>query len=366
LFTFLQAATGVLTLCGGLTSYAAVNMRAAGKAAVTCTQNMFIGSSQQFFTTSLNGGRTVRKGDVITLDGSTGHVYVGEIATVNMGLDDNFLMVMQWADKYKRMSIYADTNNLKDVQQAVRMGAEGIGECRTEYMFFKPSSIDIFRQLILLSTAAATATVGCSQAGTSAAADVAASYYAADAAKAEAERNACLRELIPLHQADFLEVFRTVGSRKVTMRLLDQPLYEFFPSPSSATFTQEIASLAQRMQIDPVECKQRVLAVQETNPMLGFRGARLSVAYPAITEMQTRAIVGSFSLLYKFICSDPIELSCVFAHTMRFHCIFEILMQCVGIVGFSTLCYSSPFSLILISQVPWWRPVSKALTSYRK
>eukprot|EP00600_Ochromonadales_sp_CCMP1393_P008438 CAMPEP_0174954150 /NCGR_PEP_ID=MMETSP0004_2-20121128/265_1 /TAXON_ID=420556 /ORGANISM="Ochromonas sp., Strain CCMP1393" /LENGTH=988 /DNA_ID=CAMNT_0016201933 /DNA_START=1859 /DNA_END=4825 /DNA_ORIENTATION=- len=301
----LQAAKGVLTLRGGLTSHAAVVMRGMGKPAVVGVQQLYIDTDTGVLatrpvkaavatassTSSTPAAATataaavkaneaieavqagiahahehlpqimVKQGETITIDGSTGIVYTGEMPTVSVGQDENFLAVMQWADKYKRLHVLANAESPEDVQQADRMGAEGVGLCRTEHMFFHEARIDLFRHLILTDN--------------------------------PVERQHCLAQLLPLQQADFLQIFTTMGPRQVTIRLLDPPLHEFLPRPQNPDFSEEIAQLAARGGIPPAQCERRVRTLQENNPMLGFRGCRLSIVYPEITEMQVKAIVGA-------------------------------------------------------------------------
>jgi pyruvate,orthophosphate dikinase len=252
----------VLTLRGGLTSHAAVVMRGMGKSAVVGAQGLNLDSAAHTLTSIQNPDITVRTGDTITIDGSTGYVYLGQMPTVSVGQDDNFRTVMQWADRNKRLGVLTNAETVEDVQQAQRMGAEGIGLCRTEHMFFQADRINLFRSMIL--------------------------------AQDSHERATWLLKLQPLQQRDFLEIFRIVGDAQVTIRLLDPPLHEFLPSPKSPGFEEEIRGLAQRLEIDPEECQRRVLDLQESNPMLGFRGCRLAIVYPEITEMQTKAIISKF------------------------------------------------------------------------
>jgi len=255
----MQAATGVLTLRGGLTSHAAVVMRGMGKPAVTGAQDLYIDPDAG--TVCSRSGGSIKLGDTITIDGSTGLVYIGAMPTVSVGQDDNFRTVMDWADKYKRMRVLANAETPTDVEAADRMGAEGVGLCRTEHMFFHPSRIDLFRHMILSNT--------------------------------HEERASCLLKLLPMQTDDFARIFRIMGDRQITVRLLDPPLHEFLPDPYSRTFEEEIERVASRGGIPPDQCRQRVLDMQESNPMLGFRGSRLSIVHPEITEMQTKAVVAA-------------------------------------------------------------------------
>ena len=211
--------------------------------------------------TSTNNELTVNYGDIITIDGSTGTIYVGEISLIQPGKDENFQMIMQWADKYKRLQIYGTSASFEDVLQSHRIGGEGIGLLHTEYMFMKDECINLFRKMILSDNIS--------------------------------ERSECLLKLLPIHQAEFEAIFRCMGNRPVTIRLLDSPLEVFLPCPKSITYGHDISSLANILQISVDQCIHRVKELQEHNPMLGFRGCRLSIIYPEITEMQVKAIIGN-------------------------------------------------------------------------
>jgi len=198
-------------------------------------------------------------GEKITIDGSTGNVYIGPIPTVISGSDDNYRQVLEWADKYKRMKVYANCETIDDVTKAVEMGAEGIGLCRTEHMFFKTNRIDLMIKLIL--------------------------------SENSCEREDCLKKMLEFQREDFLGIFRLMSGRNVTIRLLDIPLHEFLPCSKSANFNRDVNALAQRLGMDYLTVKNRVINRQESNPMLGFRGCRISIVHPEITEMQTTAII---------------------------------------------------------------------------
>eukprot|EP01036_Dinobryon_divergens_P024279 gene24279-32714_t len=304
----LNAAIGVLTIHGGVTSHAAVVMRGMGKPAVTGANRMSVrvvasstgekdesaqvaaadktatvgaagksegAPSPTGFVMELVGMRSngntaiLRKGDVVTIDGSSGKVYFGEVPTVIAGRDANYQTVLKWADKYKRMQVLVNAETFDD-------GAEGVGLVRTEHMFFEKTRLDLFRQMILSATTE--------------------------------DRCACLMKMLPMQQ-------------QVTVRLLDPPLHEFLPKRNqttleSFTYEEELLELSARLGISLDECVSRISALTESNPMLGFRGCRLSVVYPEITEMQTRAIFGaaldcmkegitvSPQIMIPLVCSD--------------------------------------------------------------
>jgi pyruvate,orthophosphate dikinase len=260
----------VLTLRGGVTSHAAVVMRSLGKPAVVGAFGLHVDWEAQTLTCASRPQLTVRRGEVLTVDGSEGVVYVGALPTVSTGQDVNFMTVMQWADKYKRMDVLANADTPEDIAVAQRMGAEGIGLCRTERMFSHPDRINIFRRMIL--------------------------------ADSPFERATWLLQLQPLFEQDFLDIFRVIGDRPIVIRLLDPPLHEFLPNPKNPSFEEEIRSLAQHLEMDCEECLRRVMDLQESNPMLGFRGCRLSIVYPEITEMQTKAIVGKGRCFSNKVC----------------------------------------------------------------
>ena len=283
----LRCATGVLTMRGGMTSHAAVIARGMGKSAVTgaCGSGMAIthptGTETHYATAEaecqaieehsrlvckLQNGREVllKSGDIITLDGASGIVYQGTMPMVAAGRDDDYQTILAWADKYKRMSVLANAETAADVARAVEMGAEGLGLCRTEHMFFAEDRIDFMRAMILSSTVE--------------------------------QRREILNQMLPLQRADFLAIFRLCPGKQVTIRLLDPPLHEFLPSPLGSDadkYKEEVKALANRLKMSEDQCHDRIRALSERNPMMGFRGVRLSVVQPEITEMQTKAMVGA-------------------------------------------------------------------------
>ena len=261
-YLIVQAADGVVTLRGGLTSHAAVVMRGQGKAAVAGASNLRVDWTNQTVTCFDRPDDIAAKfGDLVTVDGTGGVFYLGAMPTTTSTPDDNFLTVMRWADKYKRIEVYASAERLDDINIAHRFGAEGLGLCRTEQMFQHPDCIDIFHRAIC-------------------ATDV-------------HERTKWLTELETKHTETFADIFRLMGDTTVTIRLLDPPLHEFLPNPALPSFEDEVHKLATRLQL-PVELvSQRVQEVQEANPLMGFRGCRLSIVHPEITELQTRCIINA-------------------------------------------------------------------------
>jgi pyruvate,orthophosphate dikinase len=249
-------AQGILTSTGGPTSHAAVVARGMGKSCIVGAKDIVIAPDETHFTCN---GTTVKEGDWITLDGTTGNIYVGRIDTVEPELSGDFNTLMQWADKFRTMGVRANADVPRDAQKAREFGAEGIGLCRTEHMFFddpnKPEEerTRTVREMILADTVEA--------------------------------RKAALDKLLPFQQSDFEGLFRAMDGFPVTIRTLDPPLHEFLPREEEQI--EELAKIAGRT-VEQV--KQRIEALHEQNPMLGFRGCRLGIQYPEITEMQARAI----------------------------------------------------------------------------
>ncbi len=250
----------MLTCRGGLTSHAAVVMRGMGKSAVTGARDLCIDVEGRRMWTR-DGRVEVKAGDEITIDGSTGKVYRGLMPLVSAGENDDFRTLLQWADKYKNMHVLANADTPEDAWKALELGAEGIGLCRTEHMFFKPERLNLFRHMIL-----------CDK---------------------EAERDRSLESLLPMQRDDFVEIFRIMNGLQVTIRLIDPPIHEFLPSPQSKDFKDEVFRLSGQIGLSTEYCERRILELQEKNPMLGCRGCRLSIIYPDILDMQVRAIIGA-------------------------------------------------------------------------
>ncbi|WP_434311244.1 pyruvate, phosphate dikinase [Hominifimenecus sp. rT4P-3] len=247
----MHAAEGILTVRGGMTSHAAVVARGMGTACVSGCGAINIDEEAKVFSL---GGETIHEGDYISLDGSTGKIYVGDIKTVPASVSGNFGRIMGWADQFRRLKVRTNADNPADTANAVRLGAEGIGLCRTEHMFFEPERIPKIRKMIL--------------------------------SKTQEAREAALMELLPFQKADFKAMYEVLEGRPMTVRYLDPPLHEFVP-----TDPEDIAELAKDMGMTPAEVKAVCDGLHEFNPMMGHRGCRLCVTYPEIAKMQTRAVM---------------------------------------------------------------------------
>ena len=247
----MHAAKGIVTARGGMTSHAAVVARGMGRPCVCGAGDLKIDKSEKFFTVA---GREVKKGDIITIDGAVGKVFAGAVPTVQPELSGDFSKLMGWADKARRMRVRANAETPHDAQVARDFGAEGIGLCRTEHMFFDADRIIAVREMIL--------------------------------AEDEAGRRSALEKLLPMQRSDFVEIFKVMRGLPVTVRLLDPPLHEFLPHSDD-----EIEEVAKSSNMDAEKLKDRAHKLAEFNPMLGHRGCRLGVSYPEIYEMQARAIV---------------------------------------------------------------------------
>ncbi len=246
----MHAAEGILTTRGGMTSHAAVVARGMGKPCVSGAGSLRIDYQAGTLTVA---GRTLKKGEVITIDGSTGQILLGEVAMLQPELSGEFATLMSWADEARRLTVRTNAETPTDARAALQFGAEGIGLCRTEHMFFEEDRIVAVREMIL--------------------------------ADDEKGRRAALAKLLPMQRSDFVALFEIMAGLPVTIRLLDPPLHEFLPHSDA-----EIAEVAAAMGADPRKLKARAEELHEFNPMLGFRGCRLAVAYPEIAEMQARAI----------------------------------------------------------------------------
>jgi pyruvate,orthophosphate dikinase len=247
----MDAAEGILTSRGGMTSHAAVVARGWGKPCVAGCGDIVINYGAKSFT---NGTVTVHEGDWISINGSTGEVIEGKQPLEEPGMSDEFATFMSWADEFRTMGVRTNADTPEDAARAVEFGAEGIGLCRTEHMFFEGDRIQSVRRLIL--------------------------------AGSDNEREAALAELLPLQKEDFEGIFRAMDGRPVTIRLLDPPLHEFLPHDEDGQQT-----MADRQGLSLEQVRTKVAAMTEQNPMLGHRGCRLGVTLPAITRMQARAIL---------------------------------------------------------------------------
>ncbi|MEO6947307.1 MAG: pyruvate, phosphate dikinase [Nitrobacter sp.] len=246
----MHAAEGILTTRGGMTSHAAVVARGMGKPCVSGCGSIRVDYGRGTMTV---GDRTFKAGDVITIDGSLGQVLAGRMPMIEPELSGEFGTLMGWADQVRKLGIRVNGDTPADARTAIRFGAEGIGLCRTEHMFFEETRIRTVREMIL--------------------------------AEDEQARRAALSKLLPMQRADFVELFEIMKGLPVTIRLLDPPLHEFLPHTQA-----EIEEVARAMNTDPRKLADRARNLAEFNPMLGFRGCRLAIAYPEIAEMQARAI----------------------------------------------------------------------------
>ncbi|HTE53837.1 MAG TPA: pyruvate, phosphate dikinase [Kofleriaceae bacterium] len=246
----MKVAAGIVTARGGMTSHAAVVARGMGRPCVTAATDLKVDHARERFTV---GKTVVAKGDVITLDGSTGEVFVGPATLVPASMSAEFETLMSWVDEVRRLRVRTNADTPADARTARAFGAEGIGLCRTEHMFFAPERILAVREMIL--------------------------------AGDEAGRRAALVKILPMQRDDFLDIFRAMDGLPVTIRLLDPPLHEFLPQTS-----QDIAQVAAQLGRRPEEVAAAVAGLHEQNPMLGHRGCRLAMSYPEIYETQTQAI----------------------------------------------------------------------------
>ncbi len=247
----MAASQGILTARGGMTSHAAVVARGMGTCCVAgCSAIKFADDGKSFTL----GGKKYKEGDVISFDGSTGKIYDGEVQTVEAKISGEFATIMEWADKYRDLQIRTNADNPRDTAVAFNFGAEGVGLCRTEHMFFEAGRIKAMREMIVSTTTE--------------------------------ERKKALKKLLPMQQKDFKGIFKAMKGRPVTIRFLDPPLHEFLPHEDD-----EIKELAKEMKLTFEELKSTVESLHEFNPMMGHRGLRLAVTYPEIAEMQTEAVI---------------------------------------------------------------------------
>jgi pyruvate, orthophosphate dikinase len=246
----MHAAQGILTTRGGMTSHAAVVARGMGRPCVAGAGGISVDYNSQVLAA---GGKFIHAGETITLDGSTGEVFVGSVAMIEPAMSGDFGTLMEWADTHRRMGVRANAETPMDAETARKFGAEGIGLCRTEHMFFDPERILAVRQMIISNT--------------------------------EAQRRSALAVLLPFQREDFRQLFSIMAGLPVTIRLLDPPLHEFLPHAD-----QEMQEVADSLGTDLNTIRQRAAELAEANPMLGHRGCRLGITFPEIYEMQARAI----------------------------------------------------------------------------
>ena len=247
----MKSSEGILTVRGGMTSHAAVVARGMGECCVSgCGDIVMDEENKQFHL----GGKTIKEGDFISIDGTTGNIYEGKIATVDAQISGDFGRIMGWADKYRKLGVRTNADTPHDAAKARELGAEGIGLCRTEHMFFDPERIEAFREMICSDTVE--------------------------------EREKALEKIEPYQQDDFRQLFESMEGNPVTIRFLDPPLHEFVPNTEA-----EIKALADKMGKTVEQIKAIITGLHEFNPMMGHRGCRLTVTYPEIAVMQTQAII---------------------------------------------------------------------------
>ena len=249
--TGMKVAQGILTVRGGMTSHAAVVARGMGTCCVSGLGDIVMDEANKKFTL---GGKTFHEGDFISLDGSTGNVYDGLIPTVDASIAGEFGRIMAWADKYRKLAVRTNADTPQDAKKARELGAEGIGLCRTEHMFFDPERIFAFREMIVSDT--------------------------------KEEREEALEKILPYQQGDFEALYEALEGNPVTIRFLDPPLHEFVPQEE-----EEIEKLAKAKNKSVQEIKDIITSLHEFNPMMGHRGLRLAVTYPEIAVMQTKAVI---------------------------------------------------------------------------
>ena len=245
------AAEGILTVRGGMTSHAAVVARGMGTCCVAGCGELKV--NEEARTLEVNG-QVLTFDDYISIDGSTGHIYAEQVKTVSPEITGHFATFMGWADEIRKLKVRTNADTPRDTKQAVEFGAEGIGLCRTEHMFFAEDRILAVREMIL--------------------------------AKNEDSRRVALEKLLPMQREDFIGMYEALEERPATIRFLDPPLHEFLPSEE-----EDINALAKEIGVSPAEIKNVVAELHEFNPMMGHRGCRLAVSYPEIAEMQTRAVI---------------------------------------------------------------------------
>jgi len=246
----MHAAKGILTARGGMTSHAAVVARGMGKPCVSGSSEIKVNYEKKLF---MSGSFEIKEGDTITIDGSSGKVMLGEVPTVKPDISGDFLKLMVWADKYRKLKVRTNSETPADTKTARDFGAEGIGLCRTEHMFFDEKRIISVREMIL--------------------------------SKTPEDRKKALSKLLPYQKGDFFEIFKIMNGLPVTVRLLDPPLHEFLPKTD-----KDINNIAKELNISHSDIKSRIIELHEQNPMLGHRGCRLGISFPEIYQMQCQAI----------------------------------------------------------------------------
>ncbi|MCC8182629.1 MAG: pyruvate, phosphate dikinase [Clostridiales bacterium] len=255
----MQVSQGILTARGGRASHAAVVARGMGRSCVAGVASLIVDEEAKVATLA---GQEIHEGDFISIDGSTGNVYLGKLATEEATISGDFATIMEWADKYRQMDVRANADNPHDAGVALNFGAQGVGLTRTEHMFFAEDRIPAVREMIVATTVE--------------------------------QRKKALAKILPMQRGDFEGIFKAMKGLPVTIRLLDPPLHEFLPQED-----EDIAALAQEMGMTFTDLKNVVISLQEVNPMMGLRGCRLPIQYPEIAEMQTQAIIEAALNVYK-------------------------------------------------------------------
>ena len=309
----MKVAAGVLTELGGMTSHAAVVARGMGVCAITGCGDISIDYAEGTATTT--GGEVIKRGDVITLDGTSGEVMLGDIPKTEASSSEDFQILLSWADKHRRLRVRANAETPEDAAKARELGAEGIGLCRTEHMFFDSDRIDVMRAMILAETTE--------------------------------ERQRYLDELQVFQREDMLALFRVMDGLPVNVRLLDPPLHEFLPQSEA-----DIEELAGRIDKPANDIREIAERLHEVNPMLGFRGCRLSVVYPEITEMQVRAIIGAAAeAIDQGLKPFPEIMIPLVINVREIRLITEIIERCIREVT-STRGISIPYKIGTMMETP--------------
>jgi pyruvate,orthophosphate dikinase len=309
----MHAAKGILTTRGGMTSHAAVVARGMGRPCVAGAGGITVDYSAQ---TMMSGGQVVQAGETITLDGSTGEVFVGSVPMIEPQLSGDFATLMEWADRVRRLRVRANAETPTDAETARRFGAEGIGLCRTEHMFFDPERIGAVRQMIM--------------------------------AESEGGRRDALARLLPFQRRDFVDLFRIMAGLPVTIRLLDPPLHEFLPHGE-----HEIEEVAAALGTEVGRMRRRVAELSEANPMLGHRGCRLGITFPEIYEMQARAIFEAAAQIGKETHKAPLpEIMIPLVATRRELEITRAIVDKAAQEVFAEQGYHVPYSVGTMIELP--------------
>jgi len=314
----MRAAEGILTSRGGMTSHAALVARGWGKCCIAGAGDLKIDYRERTVTTAL--GTTLSEGDWISLNGSKGVVYQGQLAVKAADPDsmDEYNKLMTWADEVRRLGVRTNADNPTDAALARRFGAQGIGLCRTEHMFFGDERIRSMRAMIL--------------------------------AKSDEERRAALRRLLPFQREDFYQIMKAMAPYPVNIRLLDPPLHEFLPDENEPETVREVA---EEMEVDPEVLKRRIHELRELNPMLGHRGCRLGITIPDVTEMQARAILeAAAKLTIEGVEVHPEIMVPLVGHYLEFEHQRAIILRVADLVKQNTGCKSLHFKVGTMIEVP--------------